>query len=186
MELRLAILMEEKMYTPKTIWNLILQKPWEVLAAVLLVIVQAAFNMAEVIVLESGVNGFLHFRWGQAVLFAASLSGIYAFHYIQAPLLGWMNNRVRLQMRVSLEQAVIEKAARISVEALENTDNQALLARLWDEPEKRYANAFFSVLQILGGALGTAGVFGLIIMDVPFYLPVVLLLLGLMVIAFRL
>ena len=137
------------MYTPKTIWNLILQRPFEALAAVLLIIVQAVLNVAEVIVLESFLNVFLHLTWGQAVLFAASLSGIYAFRYIQAPLLGWLNHRIRLQVRVNLEQAVIEKAARISVAALENADNQALLARLQDEPEKRYTNAFFAVLQIL-------------------------------------
>ena len=174
------------MYTSKTVWNLVFLRPCEALAAVMVIIVQAVLNVAEVIVLERFINGFLHFQWGPAVIFAASLSGIYAFHYIQTPLLGWLNNRIRLQMRGHLEQAVIEKVARVSMAALENPDNQALLARLQDEPEKRYANAFFSVLQILGGALSTAGVFALIVEDVPFYLPVVLLLLGLMVIAFRL
>lgn len=170
----------------KTIWKLILQRPCEALVAVVFIIVQSALNVAEIIILERFINGFIHFQWGPAVIFAASLSGIYAFHYIQTPLLGWLNNRIRLQMRIHLEQAVIEKVARVSVAALENPDNQALLARLQDEPEKRYTNAFFSALQILGGALSTAGVFALIIEDVPFYLPVVLLLLGLMAIAFRL
>lgn len=174
------------MYTTKTVWNLVFKRPCEALSAVMFIIVQAVLNVAEVIVLEHFINGFLHFQWGTVVIFAASLSGIYAFHYIQTPLLGWLNNRIRLQMRVDLEQTVVEKVARVSVAALENPDNQALLARLQDEPEKRYANAFFSVLQILGGALSTAGVFALIIEDVPFYLPVVLLLLWLMVIAFRL
>jgi len=170
----------------KTVWNLVFQRPWEALAAVLVIIVQAALNVVEVTVLESFINSFSYFQWGQAVLFAASLSAIYAFYYIQTPLLGWLNNRICLQVRANLEQTVIEKTARISAAALEDADNQALLARLLDEPEKRYTNAFFSLLQMLGGALSTAGVFVLIIEDVPFYLPVVLLLLGLMIIVFRL
>lgn len=68
----------------------------------------------------------------------------------------------------------------------ENQENQALLARLQDKPENRYANGFFSILQIFGGALGTAGIFVLILQNVSFFLPVILLIAGLTAVVFRL
>lgn len=176
------------MEKPKTVWNLIVQKPYTALAAIFFVIIQAVLNIAEILVLERFIDHFsnFHFQWKQPLLFVLILSGIYTFYYIQAPLLQYLNQRICLQMRAYLDRIIIEKAARISVAALEDTTYQALLARLQDKPEKRYTNGFFSILQIGGGVLGTVGVFALIIHNVPLFLPVILLLLGLLVMVFRL
>lgn len=180
------------MAKPKTVWDFIAQKPCAACGAVLLTFMQAAFNIAEVIILEHFIDSFSAessssvFHWGQAVTFAVILSGIYAFYYIQTPLFHYLNEKIRLQMRAGLDCRIIKKTARISVEAIEHSENQALLARLKDEPEKRYANGFFSLLRILGGAFGITGVFILLIDSVPSFLLVILVLLGLMVITFRL
>ena len=173
------------MNQPKSIWHLIIQKPYAALAAALLIVVQAVFNVTEVILLEEFIDNFSSLSWQSVLLFVILLSGIYIFYYVKEPLFGYLKDKIRLEFRVHLDRAVIEKAARISVAALESADQQALLKRLQDEPEKRYANGFFSVLQILGGLLGMMGVFSLIVSSVPFFLPVILILLGLMVVAFR-
>lgn len=174
------------MTKPETIWRLIAKKPFAALTATLLVLVQAVLNVSEVVILQRFLDGFSRLQWAQSALFALGLSAVYAFYYIQAPLLGYLKDRLRLQLRIHLEQAVIEKTSRISVAALEDAENQALLARVQDHPENRYANGFYSVLQILGGTIGTIGVLALIVENAPYFLLAVLLLLGLMVIAFRL
>lgn len=174
------------MNKPKTVWSMIFHKPFAASAAACLVIVQAVLNVAEVVVLEHFLNNFMSFYWSKSVLFAVGIAGIYAFQYIQAPLMGYLNSKISMQMRAHLQKIVIWKAAGLSVEALDDRDNQALLARLQDKPERRYTEGFFAVLRVFGGALGTAGVLVLIMKNVPFYLPVILLLLGLMVVAFRL
>lgn len=171
---------------PKTIWNLIAQKPFAALAATVLVVIQAGLNVSEVVVLEHFIDTCANFRWGMALLFAIAIAGIYAYRYIQVPMLEYLNHKVRLQAREYLDDVIISQMVQVSAASLEKTENQALIARLQDEPEKRYANAFFSVLQILGGILGAVGIYSLIAESVPLLLPITLLLLGLMVIAFRL
>lgn len=170
----------------KNVWQLIGKKPYAVLASVLLVILTALLNVTEVIVLQRFIDGFSYFHWNQAFLFAVILAGIYGFHYVQGPLSGYLKEKIGLQLRSVLEDVVVEKAARISVEALEDKENQALLARLQDKPEKRFSNGIFSVIRILGGVLGMAGIFALVFENVVYFLPPILLLLGLLVIAFRL
>lgn len=174
------------MHQPKTVRKLIAGRPYMPLAALLLVLLQAALGVAEVLVLERFVDGFSGFQWHRSVLFAVMLAGMYAFRYIQAPLLDYLKNGIRLQVRAHLDREIIEKTARITAAALEDTDNQALLNRLQDKPENRYVDGFFAILQIMGGALETAGIFALVMGSVPFFLPVILLLLGLMAVAFRL
>ncbi len=174
------------MQKPETVWKLIAKKPYAALAATLLILVQAVLNVSEVVILQRFIDGFSRLQWGQSALFAFGISAVYAFYYIQTPLLGYLKDKIRLQLRIHLEQAVIKKTARISVAALEDTENQALLARVQDSPENRYANGFFSVLQVLGGIAGTVGILALVVENAPCFLLVILLLLGLMVIAFRL
>lgn len=174
------------MQKPETVWKLIAKKPYTALAATLLVLAQAVLNVSEVVILQRFIDGFSKLQWAQSALFALGISAVYAFYYIRTPLLGYLKDKIRLQMRIHLEHTVIEKTARISVAALEDTENQALLARVQDSPENRYANGFFSVLQILGGILGTVGVLALVVENAPYFLLAILLLLGLMVIAFRL
>ncbi len=174
------------MNKPKTIWNLIAQKPFAALAAAVLVVVRAGLDVSEVVVMEQFVNTCADFRWGMALLFAVAIAGIYAYRYIQVPMLGYLNDKVRLQVRKYLDDVIIRQMVQVSAASLEKAENQAFIARLQDEPEKRYADAFFSILQILGGTLGAVGVYSLIMESVPLYLPITLLLLGLMVIAFRL
>ena len=174
------------MHKPETVWNLITKNPCAAFIATLLVVAQAFLNVSEVMILEHFIDNFSNFQWMQSVFFAMVISAIYAFYYIQTPLLGYLNNKICLQLRTHLEHAVIEKTARIPVAALEDVDNQVLLARLRDEPEKRYTNGFFSVLQILGGLAGTVGVLALIMNNVPFFLLIILLLLCLMGAVFRL
>ena len=171
---------------PKTAWNLIIQKPGAALSAMTCILISAVLNVIEVLVLERFIENFSAFHWKQSLCFAVLFSGICAFYYIQTPLSNYLNQKISLQLRGYLERAVIEKTACISVEALENQENQALLARLQDKPEKRYANGFFSILQIFGGALGTAGIFVLILQNVSFFLPVILLIAGLTAGVFRL
>lgn len=140
----------------KTVWNLIFKKPGAALSAVVFLLISAVLNVVEVLVLERFIENFSAFHWKHSLCFAVFLSGIYAFYYIQTPFSDYLNHKITLQLRSYLERTVIEKTARISVNVLENKENQALLARLQDNPEKRYANGFFSILQIFGGGLGTA------------------------------
>lgn len=170
----------------KTVWELLGAKPGAAMVSVLLVIAAAVLHVAEVIVLQRFIDGFSDFCWNRAFLFAAILAGIYGFHYVQGPLSDYLKEKIALQLRSSLESVVVEKAARISVEALEDQENQALLARLQDRSEKRFANGFFAMLQILSGVVGMTGIFALAIEHAVYFLPPVLLLLGLLVIAFRL
>lgn len=174
------------MQKPEMVWKLIAKKPCAALAAALLILVWAALNVSEVVILQRFIDGFCRMQWAQSAFFAFGFSAVYAFYYIQVPLLGCLKDKVRLQLRTHLEQTTIEKTARISVAALEDAENQALLARVQDSPEDRYAKGFFSVLQILGGIAGTMGVLVLVVENAPYFLLVILLLLGLMVIAFRL
>lgn len=169
-----------------TVWKLLGGKPWAPLGAGCLVVAGAACNVAEVVVLEEFVDGFQDFSRLRILLFAVLLAGFYGFRYFQTPLLERLNHLVGLQLRAALDRKVAEKAARISAAALEEEENQALLGRLQNEPERRYAGGFFAVLQILGGAVGTVGVFALILEHVPVYLLIVVLLLGLMAVVFRL
>lgn len=173
------------MHRPKNIWHLIAKRPFIALVAVLLFVVQAVFQVTEVIVLESFIDHFSSLSWQKVIIFVVLLSGIHTFSYMKEPMLAYLKDKIRLRVRAYLDRVMIEKAARISVEALESADHQALLKRLWNEPEKRYVNGFFSILQILGGLLGMAGIFSFIMGRVPFFLPVILVLLGLMVVSFR-
>lgn len=170
----------------KTVWKLIGAKPGAAMSATLLVISATVLNVAEVVVLQCFIEDVSDFHWEQALLFAAILAGIYGFHFAQGPLSDYLKDKMALQLRSSLESDVVEKAVRISAEALEDMENQALLARLQDKPEQRFANGFFAMLQILGGAMGMTGIFALVFEHAVYFLPPVLLLLGLMVIAFRL
>lgn len=111
------------MRKPETIWKLIAQKPWAALAAMLLVLVQAVLNVSEVVILEHFINGFSNFQWMQSVLFAIVLSAVCCFYYFQTPMLSYLNDKIRLQLRARLEQAVVEKTERISVAALEDADS---------------------------------------------------------------
>ena len=174
------------MHKSETVWKLIAKKPCAALTAALIVMIQAVINVSEVIILEHFIDNFSNLHWMQCAFFAGVIAAIYAFYYIQTPLLGYLNDKICIQLRIHLERAVVGKTARISMTALEDADHQALLARLRDEPEKRYAQGFFSVLQILGGTAGTVGILMLIINNAPFYLLVIFLLLGLMVLVFRL
>lgn len=174
---------EEDYYEQKTVWNLIIQKPCAALSVIAFILIAAVLNVMEVLVLERFIENFSVFHWRQFLCFAVLFSGICAFYYIQTPFSDYLKQKISLQLRGYFGCAVIEKTACISVEVLEN---QALLARLQDKPENRYANGFFSILQIFGGALGTAGIFALILQNVSFFLPVILLIAGLTAVVFRL
>lgn len=174
------------MNTTKSVWRLIGQKPVAACMAALLAVIQAVLGVAQVVVLERFINGFSSHGQEKVFFFAAVMAGIFMFGHIQAPVTEYLKGKIRLQLRAHLDREIIEKTARVSMEALEDPENQALLSRLQDEPEKRYAECFFAVLQILGGTLGTAGVLALVLANVPLYLLVILLLLGLMAVVFRL
>lgn len=171
---------------PKTMWELVFQKSFAALVAMFLVVVQSILNVTEVFVLERFIDGFSYSKWMQSVPVAVCLCGIYAFYYIQVPVAGYLNSQICLWIRSYLDKEIIGKVARVSVAVLEDADNQALLARLCDNPERRYTEGFSSVLQIFGGLLRMAGVFALIADNVPSFLLVIVLLLGMMVIVFRL
>ncbi len=177
---------EEDYYEQKTVWNLIIQKPCAALSVIAFILIAAVLNVMEVLVLERFIENFSVFHWRQFLCFAVLFSGICAFYYIQTPFSDYLKQKISLQLRGYFGCAVIEKTAYIFVEALENQENQALLARLQDKPENCYANGFFSILQIFGGALGTAGIFVLILQNVSFFLPVILLIAGLTAVVFRL
>lgn len=149
------------MYKPQTIWSLITQRPCAALVTALLIIIQAILNVLEVIILEHFIDNFSNFQWIQSVFFAIVISAIYAFYYIQIPLLDYLNNKICLQLRTYLERTIIEKTARVSVVALESVENQALLARLQDEPEKRYTNGFFFCVTDIGRDIRHSGCFGI-------------------------
>lgn len=174
----------------KNIWSLLIQKKHAVcaaLAAVILVMMQAACTVLEVIVLQRFLDGFSAavFRLGQSLSCIAVLAAIYAFRYFRTPLLNWLNGSITLQLRELLEHLIIKKAARISLVSLEHADHQALLRRVQDVPEKRYTNGLFAILEIMSGMLQTAGVLFLLAGRVPCFLTVILLLLGMMVVVFR-
>ncbi len=171
---------------PKNVRNLILQKPLVAIGASAVILIQAVLNVSEVVVLEQFINVCSDFKWGMAVAFAMVIAGMYAFRYIQVPLLDYLNGKMRLQMREYLDEVIICQMAQVSAASLEQPESQALIARLQDEPERRYTNAFFAILQIVGGILSAAGVYTLIAETVPFFLLITILLLGMMIVAFRL
>lgn len=174
------------MNSAESVWRLIGKKPLAACVAALLVVLQSVLGVAQAVVLERFIDGFSSFGWEKVFLFAAAIAGIFMFGHIQAPAVEYLKGKIRLQLRAHLDGKIIDKTARVSMEALEEPENQALLARLRDEPEKRYTEGFFAILQILGGTLGTAGVLALVMDSVPLYLFVLLPLLGLMVAVFRL
>lgn len=167
------------------LWALLWHEKKTAAAAALLTATAALFQVAQVTVLKRLLDSVSFVRWNETVFFGVLLCGIYAFWYLEEPLLAYINSKLCVGLREPLETMDIEKAARISAAALEDPDNQALLARVMDAPENRYADGFFSVLQILGGALGTAGVFALLKDQLLFFLPVVIFLVGLMIPVFR-
>lgn len=174
----------------KNILSLLFQKKHTVcaaLAAGTLIMIQAAFTMLEVIVLQRFLDGFsaAHFIPGKSLRGLAALAAMYAFRYFQKPLLNWLSGSIALQLRESLDRLVIRKAERLSLVSLENADHQALLERVQDAPEKRYTNGLFAILEIAGGVIQTAGVLFLLAGSVPYFLVVIVLLLGLMGIVFR-
>lgn len=174
----------------KNIWSLLIQKKHAVcatFAAAILIMIQAAFTVLEVIVLQRFLDGFSAavFKPGQSFRYIAALAAMYAFQYFQTPLLNWLNGSILLQLRESLDYLIIKKAERISLASLEHKDHQALLGRVQDAPEKRYTNGLFAILEIVGGVIQTAGVLLLLAGSVPYFLVVILLLLGLMVVVFR-
>lgn len=174
----------------KNIWSLLIQKKPAVcatLAAAILVMIQAAFTVLEVIVLQRFLDGFSAavFKPGQSLGYIAALAAMYAFRYFQTPLFNWLNGSIALQLRESLDYLIIKKAERISLVSLEHTDHQALLGRVQDAPEKRYTNGLFAILEIVGSMIQTAGVLLLLAGSVPYFLVVILLLLGLMAVVFR-
>lgn len=169
----------------KSVWYLIAKKPYIAYIAIGLVVVQAILGVVEVVVLKGFVDSVSSLQWQEGVFFAIGLSGIYAFYYLQTPLLNYLNQKMGLQLRTCLEDMIIEKMVSVSMAALEDKENQSLIRRLQDKPEKRYTDGFFSVLQILGGILGMLGIFSLILDHLSFFLPVIVLLLGLMVMVFR-
>lgn len=174
----------------KNIWNLLIQKKHAVCATIvagILVMAQAAFTVLEVIVLQRFLDGFSagDFKPGQSLSYIAALAVMFAFRYCQTPLLNWLKGSIALQLRESLDYLMIKKAERISLVALEQADHQALLGRVQDAPEKRYTNGLFAILGIAGGLMQTVGVLFLLAGSVPYFWVVILLLLGLMVIVFR-
>lgn len=117
----------------KNIWSLLIQKKHAVyatLAAAILVMIQAAFTVLEVIILQRFLDGP-----GQSLSYIAALAAMYAFRYFQTPLVNRLNGSIALQLRESLDRLIIKKAERISLVALEDSGNQALLGRVQDAPE---------------------------------------------------
>lgn len=174
----------------KNIWSLLIQKKHTVcatLAAAILVMIQAVFTVLEVIVLQHFLDGFSTavFWLGQSLSYIAALAAMYAFRYFQTPILNWLNGSITLQLRETLDRLIIKKAERISLVSLENAEHQALLGRVQDAPEKRYTNGLYAILGIVGGVIQTMGVLFLLAGSVPYFLLVILLLLGLMVVVFR-
>lgn len=174
----------------KNIWSLLIQKKQAVcatLAAGILVMMQAAFTVLEVIVLQRFLDGFsmASFKRSQSLGYITALAAMYAFRYFQTPLLNWLKDSIALQLRESLDYLIIKKAERISLASLEDAGHQALLGRVQDAPEKRYTNGLYAILQIAGGLMQTVGVVFLLAGSVPYFLIVILLLLGVMVIVFR-
>ncbi|MDE6944160.1 MAG: hypothetical protein K2P66_07025 [Lachnospiraceae bacterium] len=157
------------------------------LASGILVMLQAAFTVLEVIVLQRFLGGFsgTFFKPGQSLRYMAALAFMYAFRYFRVPLLNWLKGSIALQLRESLDNLIIKKTERISLVSLEHADHQALLGRVQDAPEKRYTNGLYAILEIAGGVMQTVGVLFLLAGSVPYFLVVILLLLGLMVIVFR-
>ncbi len=174
----------------KNIRNLLIQKKHAVCAAFaagILIMTQAAFTVLEVIVLQRFLDAFSasNFELGQSLRYIAALAAMYAFRYFRMPLLNWLNGSISLQLRESLDCLIIKKAERISLASLEDASHQALLGRVQDAPEKRYANGLYAILEIAGGVMQTAGVLFLLAGSVPYFLLIILLLLGLMAIVFR-
>ena len=174
----------------KNLWSLLIQKKSAVcaaLAAGILVLLQAAFTVLEVIVLQRFLDGFssAFYQPGRSLWYVAALAGMYAFRYFRVPLLEWLKGSIALQLRASLDHLIIRKTERISLVSLENAEHQALLGRLQDAPEKRCANGLYAIMEIVGGVIQTAGVLFLLAGRVPYFLVVILVLLGLMVIVFR-
>lgn len=172
------------------IWSLLIQKKRAVCAAFaagVLVMLQAAFTVSEVIVLQRFLDGFsaAFFTSQQSLCYIAALAAMYVFRYFQKPLLNWLNGSIALQLRESLDLLIIKKTERISLASLERAEHQALLGRVQDAPEKRYTNGLSAILEIVGGVVQTVGVLFLLAGSVPYFLAVILLLLGLMVIVFR-
>lgn len=157
------------------------------LAAGLLVMTQAVFTVLEVIVLQHFLEGFstAFFQLGQSLFYIAALAAMYAFRYFRMPLLNWLNGSIALRLRESLDRLIIRKVQRISLVSLEHAEHQALLGRVQDAPEKRYTNGLYAILEIGGGVMQTVGVLFLLAGSVPYFFAVILLLLGLMVIVFR-
>ncbi len=174
----------------KNIRNLLIQKKHAVCAAFaagILIMTQAAFTVLEVIVLQRFLDAFSasNFELGQSLRYIAALAAMYAFRYFRMPLLNWLNGSISLQLRESLDYLIIKKAEHISLASLEDASHQALLGRVQDAPEKRYANGLYAILEIAGGVMQTAGVLFLLAGSVPYFLLIILLLLGLMAIVFR-
>ncbi len=174
----------------KSLWSLLIHKKCAVyatLASGILVMLQAAFTVLEVIVLQRFLGGFsgTFFKSGQSLRYMAALAFMYAFRYFRVPLLNWLKGSIALQLRESLDNLIIKKTERISLVSLEHADHQALLGRVQDAPEKRYTNGLYAILEIAGGVMQTVGVLFLLAGSVPYFLVVILLLLGLMVIVFR-
>ncbi len=174
------------MTTQPTLWRILVQRPGSAIAAGTLTVLQAACTILEVLLLERFVNGFSLSHWGRSLLLMGMLAGIYAFYYIQEPAQRYWSDRIRLQLREAFAPYTAEKAAHVSMAALEQPETQALLNRLADSPETRCVKGFSALLQIVGGGLSMAGVFVLIGRSVPWYLLVILALLGLMAAVFRL
>ena len=145
----------------------------------------ALLQVAQVTVLTCLLDSVSSVSWNAIVVFGGLLCVIYAFCYLEEPLSAHVNRQLSLGFRERLETIQMEKTTRVSMAALEDADNQALLARVMDAPEKRYTNGFFSVLQIVGGALGSIGVFALLKDQILFFLPAVVFLLGCMIPVFR-
>lgn len=74
----------------------------------------------------------------------------YGFYYVYEPLTRYLQNRMRIQVRQSLQTSFAEKLAYLSMETLEKPEHQTLLNRLKEGGEQCVVSAFFAVLSMVG------------------------------------
>lgn len=93
---------------PKTVWNLIIQKPCAALSVIAFILISAVLNVMEVLVLERFIENFSVFHWRQSLCFAVLFSGICAFYYIQTPFSDYLKQKIR-KIRLFLHDCRINR-----------------------------------------------------------------------------
>lgn len=140
-------------------------------------ILQAVFNIGEIFLLQSMIDG-IHNPKG-IILQIILLCFVYVFGYMKEPAVNYAQKRANIKLRKNWEPKILEKISRISYSTLEEERTQELISCTKENVADKIGRSFCIFLEMLFGLIYSAGIFMIFVIYVPYYIVGLILLIAL-------